>query len=316
MAVDVSLIAQAQAGVITRRQARDAGLTDSAIVAQLRARRWRRIHRGVFAVHAGPLPREARIWAAVLAVGPDAVASHDTAAELWGFSGVTSHQLQVSVPGHRRVVAPDGVVVYGSSYLPQSRHPSAAPPRTRVEATVADLVAAAPRLRDAIAAITSACQPRLTTPDRLRVALQGRHSIRWRRLALDVLADVSAGATTPLELAYLRQVERPHGLPPAKRQRHRFAGPKVQWIDADYVGYGTRVELDGRLGHVGEGAFRDRKRDNRSTVDGWDTLRYGWLEVQEEACGVAGEVAQVLGNNGWRGSLRPCGRGCLIRAAA
>lgn len=309
------LIAHSQGGVISRAQALAAGMTDSAIAAQIRAGRWRRVHRGVFAVHTGPLPRGAQIWAALLAIGPDAVASHHTAAELWGFSGIASHPLWVSVPGHRRVVAPDGVVVSGSSYLPQSRHPSASPPRTRVEATVADLVAAAPGLRDAIGAITCACQPRLTTPDRLRVALEGR-TIRWRQLALDVVADVSAGATTPLELAFLRRVERPHGLPTAHRQRHRRAGSRVQWIDADYVEFRTRVELDGRLGHVGEGAFRDRRRDNRSTIEGWDTLRYGWVEVYEESCEVAGEVGGLLTANGWRGVLRPCGLSCSLRAVA
>ena len=70
----------AQAGVLTRAQARQCGITDRRIETALRSGRWQRPHTGVNVAFSGPLPRPAQLWAAVLRAGPDAVLSHDTAA--------------------------------------------------------------------------------------------------------------------------------------------------------------------------------------------------------------------------------------------
>jgi len=40
------------------------------------------------------------------------------------------------------------------------------------------------------------------------------------------------------------------------------------------------------------------------------TLRYGWREMAGDPCGVAGEVAAVLGRLGWPGRPNSCGPGC------
>lgn len=128
-----------------------------------------------------------------------------------------------------------------------------------------------------------------------------------------MIGDVDAGAQSPLELEHLRRVERAHGLPRSVRQA-RAGGARATWIDVDYVEFGTRVELDGRIRHVGEGAFRDRRRDNRSVVEGRVTLRYGWHEVFGQPCAVAAEQAKVLAAHGWTGRPRRCGRQCRIAA--
>ena len=73
-----------------------------------------------------------------------------------------------------------------------------------------------------------------------------------------------------------------------------------------------RVELDGRLGHQGEGRFRDRRRDNRAAVDGVWTLRYGFAETFGSPCEVAAEVALVLRDRGWTGFPRLCGPACPL----
>src|SRR5262249_48508532 len=63
---------QYQAGVVSRQQALDAGLTEKAIEWKLRTGAWQRLHRRVYATFTGNLSREARLWAAVLRVGPGA----------------------------------------------------------------------------------------------------------------------------------------------------------------------------------------------------------------------------------------------------
>ena len=222
--------------------------------------------------------------------------------------------MHVTAPGERHVRGKiDGVRVHYAGRLPQSRHPSKVPPRTRVEETVLDLVDVASHPREAETWVTAACQRRKTTPARLADALGRRRKIRWRAMVEALLSDVASGAQSPLELRHLRRVERAHGLPTGHRQR-RVVGARVTWVDVDYREYRLRVELDGRVGHVGEGRFRDRHRDNRATVDGHATLRYGHADVFGDPCGVAREQARVLTARGWTGTVRSCGPGCTATA--
>jgi hypothetical protein len=60
------------------------------------------------------------------------------------------------------------------------------------------------------------------------------------------------------------------------------------------------------------GPFRDRLRDNASTVNGYDTLRYGWDDVVRRSCEVALEVSLVLRRKGWSGTPKPCGSSCAV----
>ena len=72
--------------------------------------------------------------------------------------------------------------------------------------------------------------------------------------------------------------------------------------------YATVVELDGRLGHEGQGRFRDMRRDNAAALEGEQTLRYGWSDVHGEQCRVALQVAAVLSRRGWDGLPDRCPR--------
>jgi len=126
-----------------------------------------------------------------------------------------------------------------------------------------------------------------------------------------VLSDVEDGAHSVLEVMYRRRVERPHGLPHGRGQRPPVSGPG-RAVDVEYEDYRTRVELDGRIGHVEEGAFRDMDRDNATTVDRLDGLRYGWVQVLGRPCAAAGQVARVLAANGWLGLPRRCGPTCRL----
>jgi hypothetical protein len=58
-----------QAGVVTRRQLADAGVTRARLRTQITAGRWQRINGSVYAAFSGPLPRRSMLWAAVLDAG-------------------------------------------------------------------------------------------------------------------------------------------------------------------------------------------------------------------------------------------------------
>jgi hypothetical protein len=181
------------------------------------------------------------------------------------------------------------------------------PPRLTVESTVLDLS----DVRDAgevVELVTTAVQRRLTTVKRLRQDLDARARHRHRALLRDLLADVGAGAESPIELRYLRDVERPHGLPKGSRQQSRSGLPYM--TDVDYVEFGLIVELDGRAGHEGIGRFRDMDRDNRHALLDATTLRFGHYDLASRPCAVAFQVYCALAGRGYVEVFLRC-RNCI-----
>jgi len=207
-----------QDGVISARQATAAGMPPTAIRALVRAGRWRAMQRGVYAAFTGKPSWEAVCWAAVLRAGPEAVLSHQTAAELDGLTSARSPVIHVSVPLSKRAISISGVRLHRSVRLAEARHPSRTPPRTRIEETVLDLTQTVKTIDGAFGWLCQACGSRLTTPELLLTALAKRPKVRWRGILLGALGDISDGAHSVLEVRYVRDVERPHGLPRARRQ--------------------------------------------------------------------------------------------------
>jgi Transcriptional regulator, AbiEi antitoxin len=301
-----------QQGVLTREQAIDGGLSRHAIAARVESGRWQRLHRGVFVTFSGPVPRSSLLWGAVLRAGEDAVLSHATAAEIWKLSDQPSASIHVSVPKQAGSLIIPGLVLHYSSRLPGARHPARLPPQTTLEETVLDLADVSRTAEDAVAWAIKACQRRLSTPDRITAALASRNRVRWRRDLTDAVAEVRTGVHSPLELRYLRDVERRHGLPRGDRQAVTIRRGARQYADVRYTEYGVVVELDGVLAHPAEARKHDSRRDNANTLDGFQTLRYGWVPVAYHACTVALEVADLLWKRGWGGFLRRCGNACPI----
>jgi very-short-patch-repair endonuclease len=303
---------QNQHGVVSRRQAQDAGFREDAIDRRLRSGTWQRLYPGVYATFTGALSREAKLWATVLSAGPDAVLSHQTAAELHGLSDKPAGKIHVSVPATRRPVRRKlrGAVIHRSRGLVAEWQPPWHLPRTTVEDTVLDLIAAARTFDDAYGWVSAAVGRRLTTPELLGKALAGRARMRWRGWVTAALQDAADGVHSPLERQYVHGVERAHGLPAARRQARRRHGSGNRYLDNLYEKYGLCVELDGKSAHPDEGRWRDTRRDNANLVQGARTLRYGWPDVTEHRCRTAAEIAAVLRSQGWTGTLRRCGPSC------
>ena len=252
----------------------------------------------------------------MLRAGDDAVLSHHTAAEVWNLTDQSSSSIHVSVPRQAGSLDIPGLVLHYSSRLPGARHPARLPPQTTLEETVLDLADLSRTAEDAVAWAIKACQRRLTTPDRIAAALARRNRVRWRRDLTDAIAEVRAGVHSPLELRYLRDVERRHGLPRGDRQAVTIRRGTREYADVRYAKYGVVVELDGVLAHPAEARKYDSRRDNANMLDGYQTLRYGWVPVAYHACTVALEVADLLWKRGWRGFLRRCGNACPVTMSA
>jgi hypothetical protein len=301
-----------QGGVISRSQAQEAGLGPRTVSSRLRSGRWQRLYRGVYATYTGEPTREAGLWAAVLHVGTDGVLSHHTAAELDRLTLRPSTSVHISVPRQQHVRPVPGIVIHRSSRITAARHPSLLPPRTRIEETALDLAHCAASLDDALAWLAQACGGRLTTPERLRTALDDRKRMRWRADLAAALTDIGAGAHSTLELHYVRDVERPHGLPQGRRQVKAARTGGSEYRDILYEDYGIGVETDGGVAHPVQERWRDIHRDNAAAADGIMTLRYSWSDIAQRPCHVAAQVARVLRRRGWRGTVHACGPACPI----
>ncbi len=303
-------ILRTQSGVISRQQALGAGLPSAVVDNQLRCKRWQQLQRGVYACFTGSPPRDAELWAAVLRAGDGAALSYRTAAELYGLDRAPGGLIHVTVPAGRRAGIIRGGVVHFSRCLDQTRHPALLPPRTRIDETVLDLALSSASFDEAFDWLCRAVGRRLTTPARLTTALQTRSKVRWRIGLLTALADVGDGAQSNLELRYVRNVERAHGLPPAQRQAKIVTGNRTRYVDNLYEEAKLAVELDGRAAHPPEQRWDDSHRDNEHASVGILTVRYNWADVTNRACSVAAQVGELLRIRGTAVRLRRCGPSC------
>ncbi|OYO00524.1 hypothetical protein CGZ95_07720 [Enemella evansiae] len=257
---------------------------------------------GVYAVHPLPIDWLARAWTGVLIGGETALVGGWAAAHLHGFAneprliqiwvGKTPPrprpQIYFRRDGHGRTATQDGI------------------PRTGVVDTVLDLCQRS--TADGVASlIAEACNKTAVTPDELAEAVGRRVTLGQRELIRECLEAVTGGADSALERRYLLDVEQAHGLPTAHRQSWTDQATRV---DALLAEYGVVVELDGRKGHIGTGAFRDLRRDNEHQTRGLITLRYGWDDLVFRPCEVARQIAMVLMQRGWPGPMTRCAH-CL-----
>ena len=293
--------------MIASWQADDAELSSRQMENLVRVGRWQRVYYGVYASFTGEPARGAVLWAAVLRAGPQAILSHETAAELSGLVDKRSKLLHVTIPASQRVRPITGFVIHRSSRILEIRDPDL-PPRTMLEETLLDLAEDAASFDDVVSLVARAFQRHLTLPGLLLQTVEARTRLRWRAEIFQAIEDAASGVHSALEYRYLRDVERAHGLPVAERQARALQNGRVIYRDVLYRQYGVAVELDGQASHPAQQRARDNRRDNASASQGVFTLRYGWPDVTERPCETAAEVAAVLGLRGWAGPLRRCRR--------
>jgi hypothetical protein len=302
-------LADLQDGVVSHEQVVGHGLSRDVSARLVRSGSWQRLARGLYLTHPLAPSWDALAWGGVLLGGPRARLGPEAS----GFR----HGLRPDPPTPLDVLVPVDHPIGSRGYWRfQRERPGArpgrsvgSPPRLSVEDTVLDLADGA-AAGDVVGVVTTAVQRRLTTPDRLRRNLDLRSRHAHRNLLLDLLTDVDQGAETPLEFRYLRDVERPHGLPRGHRQTSRTGLRYVR--DVRYDGFDLLVELDGRDGHEGIGRFRDMNRDNVHALHDELTLRFGWFDVTTRACAMAFQVHVVLSRRGYDRPFQRCRRCCRV----
>lgn len=307
----LSSLLRQQDGVAARSQLLGLGLTDDDIETLVRRRQLTRVATGVYLEHTGEPTWLQRVWTGTLRFAPAAAAGR-TALTLIGLARPRT-PVEVVVSHNRRPRGREaGLQVSRSRDFEQVALLGLHPPRVRLEHAVVSVTADATSVAQSVALIGDAVQSRLTTADRLLARLDATKRHPGRELLRSVLEDAATGVCSVLEHRYVTRVERPHGLPVARRQvRTRVAGCTT-YRDVDYLGGLLVVELDGRLGHeLSHDRWADAARDIRTLAAGGHTLRLTWGQVLEP-CRTAGIVAEILTVLGWRGTPHPCGAGCSL----
>jgi hypothetical protein len=295
--VAIGELAGRQHGVVSLDQLKSVGLGKSAVAERVKAGRLHRIHRGVYAVGYARLTGHGRTMAAVLAYGPRAAASHRTAAGLQGLRADNRATTDISLPLQSARSRP-GIHAHATPTLrPNDVTNCHGIPCTTVARTLVDLADVVPR-RQLERAVEQAEMLRVFDLEALEDVLAHANGRRGAKLLRDVLAELEdePGITAnDLEDRFL-ELCRTAGLPrPAVNEWLTLDnGPPVK---ADFVWRRQRliVETDGWGAHgTRQGFERDRRRDQRVRLAGWEPVRFTRRQVLREPDWVIDATATLL----------------------
>lgn len=257
-------------------------------------------YEGVHRLAGAPSTWPQRVLISVRAAGPEALASHRSAAALWDLDGCTRGRPEVVTPRHLRGRAVDLGRIHESTDL------HLAEPTTRLEIpctgivrTLVDLGAVVPPERLQQAVDDAIRRDLCSWPDLLHGLTIHRRRGRRGVGPLRALLEECYGTDIP-DSTFNRLVERllvASGLPrPTVEHVVRDdAGTEIARLDLAFAPERVGIELDSRRYHLNAAAFEhDRVRQNRLELNGWLILRYTWRHYKQDAPRIVDEVAAAL----------------------
>jgi very-short-patch-repair endonuclease len=252
-------------------------------------------HRDVARLYGAATTQELRIQAAVMAAGPDTMASHRSSAMLWGAERPEDDPVDIILPNRSRRSRVAEVVVHRPRDLLQLRPvwrrgvPTTDPLRTLV-----DLGAVDPGGVEAV--LVRFVMDGFVTPRAVRAALirhsqHGRHGIVALREALDRWSIGEKPVDSDLEML-MGDILLTFELPSA--EFHAIVGGHE--VDFWIVGSRVVIECDGWSSHgVDRDQFEyDRIRDADLLAKGFITLRVTWRQMTRSPRAVARRIESTL----------------------
>lgn len=157
----VAGIAAVQHGLVSASQLQGLGATRQQVRTRLDRGQWRQVDPAVIRIAGLPETWESEVLTAVLAAGKGALASHRTAARLWGIETMRADVVEITIPRGRRYRRP-GVIAHQSTDLDRTTATIVnGIPTTLVARTLLDLGAVVPK-KLVLLAIDEARRKRLT----------------------------------------------------------------------------------------------------------------------------------------------------------
>ena len=245
-----------------------------------------------------PVTARQALLAAVFGAGLS-MASHRSAAELWGIGGIRSIGPEITLPGSarprlrgvivHRTNAVDAVDITAIDGIPTTAIPRTAMdlgavlPIDRVEWAIEDAVV---RLGTQFSSLRDCLE---------RLAARGRNGCGVLRTLLDARDPTMAAPQSELEMAIVRIVRRA-GLPEPERQYWlRRPGAPPVCLDLAWPEWRFGIEADSRVWHSGRrDVQRNTEKHNTITILGWDVLRYTWVHVHHRRTQMVSEITSFL----------------------
>lgn len=290
-------LSSAQLGLLTWPQLLELGVPRERLRQRLQSGEWQRIYRGVYRVGTGRVTLETRELAALLALGPDAVLSHFSAAQHWGFAPRTLTAIHVRIPWSVRRTALMGVTLHrGRALQPGDTDRRGALRWTNPATTLVDLAGLLDEL-ELHTAVNEALRRRGPTHhETLALLGDSAQGVVGGGLLRKLLLDVNPSnlPDSGFESLVLRLVqslsERPHLHYPVIEQDHFVAELDFAWPQLR-----LGLELDGWHFHGGPVSFeRDQARILALQESGWDIRRFPWRMVRDRPKDFVRRMEKVL----------------------
>jgi hypothetical protein len=283
---DLTELARAQYGLVSRQQALRLQVPIAALDKRAAREAWERPQPGVLALPGSLDSDERRLMAAILAVQGDGWVTRWSAAYLWGLVGPLRSPVSLIVPHEHRAAALHRVKVTRSRTLePEQLTSLRGIPVVTVERMLADLarVADLPELRGVA---IDARQKGLLDPSLLWPLWERFGPGRGRPVLFRLASELNAeGQVDSVFEAGMRGLVRRSGLPPP------FPGPcpvmdagqLVARVDIAWPLWKVGIECDGYRYHSKrEQLDRDSARQNRLMALGWRLVRVTWAQFRTE----------------------------------
>lgn len=298
---DFTTLVARQHGAFTRAQARAAGITRDVERARLRRGQWAALSSQVLVVCGSPITWLQHVHAALLDAGPRAVASHLTAARLWGLSGFAGDDVTVTRPRNGTQRRSPLATVHEPLVLPDHHVRDKGHLRLTSPARTLFDVGAVVHPARLERAVDNAVAMRLTTYPMLwdlfdELAARGRPGSASMRAVLSE-RPVSGTVAPDSELeARFRALLRRAGLPEPEWQVPMGSGAAMSGrVDAYFRSARLVVELDGRRFHQSPlDREEDARRDLELTRSGRRVLRLTWHQVTRRPETVIAALAEIL----------------------
>lgn len=289
----VDLVARQQ-GVVTHAQLAEIGVGRRTLDRWLASGRLRAVHRDVYGFGPQPLARRGKWLAAVLAMGPGAFLSHESAAALWGLAG-DRPKIHVNAPRGRQVRPGrrSGIKVHRCKFAGDEVTVHDGVPVSTVARTLFDLAERSTPNELKSAWDEADRLKRLRVPEVARVYELGRGRRRARaRIKPFLVAQARhvEDTASPLEERFAAFVVT-YRLPlPQTNVLVESDEVDVLWPEACLI-----VELDSWEFHAHRAAFeKDRDRDADHLLAGYRTIRVTHRRLSDEPERLAAQIRALL----------------------
>ncbi|HZD24266.1 MAG TPA: type IV toxin-antitoxin system AbiEi family antitoxin domain-containing protein [Acidimicrobiia bacterium] len=282
-------------GLISRGELTTLGITDATIKYRIDSGRLEHLYPGVYYMNATPATWKTDVLAGVMAAGPDALASHRTAAVLWELDAVFSRMIEVTVPFNEEPV-PTGVILHRT----RRANPGTVVdgiPITPPDKTLMDLSSILGE-RTLFKAARSAVRKGIITVKGLddAVRLYGGRGVKgtrkMRRVVL-LVADDESGSVAEIDLGYII-MDAPIP-PPVQQLKIRLPNGEHAYPDYAWPPIMRIVEADGFTAHsTPEQLEHDLWRQNQLMDLGWDIRRFTAQKIRENPEEVRAEIIRFI----------------------